>query len=62
MDKNLDAFRLVFGAFDFALTGKGEWVFLECNPNGQWGWFGGAISQGIAAAIADHLTRPEGSP
>lgn len=62
VDKNLDAFRLVFGAFDFALTGKGEWVFLECNPNGQWGWFGGAISQGIAAAIADHLTRPEGSP
>ncbi|WP_049560419.1 ATP-grasp ribosomal peptide maturase [Nonomuraea sp. SBT364] len=52
----LDAFRLDFGAFDFSLTHDGEWVFLECNPNGQWGWFDPPISQLIAHEIADHLT------
>jgi hypothetical protein len=40
----LDHFGLAFGCFDFALE-KAEsgnelhrWTFLECNPNGQWGW------------------------
>jgi hypothetical protein len=28
---------LRFGAFDFICDG-GRWVFLECNPNGQWAW------------------------
>ncbi|WP_219500672.1 ATP-grasp ribosomal peptide maturase [Nonomuraea ceibae] len=55
----LDAFRLDFGAFDFSLTPDGDWVFLECNPNGQWGWFGPDISQPIAHAIADQLTTAE---
>lgn len=53
-------FGLVFGAFDFALTRDGEWVFLECNPNGQWAWFTDPIPRLIASAIADHLENPRG--
>ncbi|MEV4224787.1 ATP-grasp ribosomal peptide maturase [Nonomuraea sp. NPDC049725] len=35
----LDSFGLVFGCFDFAIeAGTGRWVFIECNPNGQWAW------------------------
>lgn len=28
-------FALNFGAFDFIETPQGDFVFLECNPNGQ---------------------------
>ncbi len=53
----LDAFGLVFGCFDFALTGPGDepahWIMIECNPNGQWGWLPDAGA--IAEAFADTL-------
>lgn len=29
---------LQFGAIDLVLTNKGDYVFLEINPNGQWLW------------------------
>lgn len=29
---------LLFGCFDFVVTPDGEWVFLECNEQGQWLW------------------------
>ncbi|MBN1208718.1 MAG: hypothetical protein JXB05_27905 [Myxococcaceae bacterium] len=29
---------LVFGSIDMILTPEGEYVFLEINPNGQFGW------------------------
>jgi ATP-grasp ribosomal peptide maturase len=45
---------LPFGAFDFALTEDGP-VFLECNPNGQWGWVEDETGLPIARAIADLL-------
>ncbi|GII85483.1 hypothetical protein Ssi03_34730 [Sphaerisporangium siamense] len=51
----LDRLGLIFGAFDFALTREDEWIFLECNPNGQWAWFPEPIPARIASAIADHL-------
>jgi ATP-grasp ribosomal peptide maturase len=51
----LGHFKLIFGAFDFALTEKNEWIFLECNPNGQWAWFPDPIPARIAAAIASYL-------
>ncbi|MGQ4516813.1 ATP-grasp ribosomal peptide maturase [Streptomyces sp. DW26H14] len=55
----LAAFGLAFGCFDFALTGDREetegWVFIECNPNGQWGWLPDADA--IATAFADILIR-----
>lgn len=52
----MECFKLLFGAFDFALTVEGEWVFLECNPNGQWAWI--AEQEGMVAdALADLLKR-----
>ncbi|MFJ5841887.1 ATP-grasp ribosomal peptide maturase [Streptomyces shenzhenensis] len=55
----LSAFGLVFGCFDFALTGDGDaaedWVFIECNPNGQWGWLPDVGD--ITTAFADILSR-----
>ncbi|MET8868429.1 ATP-grasp ribosomal peptide maturase [Nonomuraea sp. NPDC004580] len=57
----LDGFGLAFGCFDFALeTHLGDhatdgWTFIECNPNGQWGWL--PDSEAIARAFADVLTQ-----
>ncbi|WP_103536116.1 ATP-grasp ribosomal peptide maturase [Streptomyces sp. SM11] len=50
-------FRLVYGAFDFAVTGDGNWYFLECNPNGQWAWQPPDVTGGIAHALADQLEK-----
>lgn len=53
----LDRFRLVFGAFDFAVTADGAWFFLECNPNGQWAWQPDSVTDSVAHAIADQLQK-----
>ncbi|MEV0596010.1 ATP-grasp ribosomal peptide maturase [Nonomuraea cavernae] len=50
------SFGLLFGAFDFALTAAGEWVFLECNPNGQWAWIAEQVDA-VADALADLLEK-----
>ncbi|MBG0854953.1 ATP-grasp ribosomal peptide maturase [Streptomyces spinoverrucosus] len=61
LQRYLDSFGLVFGCFDFALTGDSDdperWWAIECNPNGQWGWLPDA--QDITDAFADILTRKE---
>ncbi|MGW6499120.1 ATP-grasp ribosomal peptide maturase [Nonomuraea angiospora] len=52
----LKDFSLVFGCFDFALEDRGSgevWTFVECNPNGQWGWL--PDYDAIARAFADVL-------
>jgi ATP-grasp ribosomal peptide maturase len=49
--------RLVFGAFDFAVTPAGDWYFLECNPNGQWAWQPAETTAAIAHAITDQLEK-----
>ncbi|MEE1931299.1 ATP-grasp ribosomal peptide maturase [Streptomyces sp. TRM 70351] len=59
----LASFGLVFGCFDFALTGDGDapehWTAIECNPNGQWGWLPDAPA--ITEAFAELLsTKGEG--
>jgi ATP-grasp ribosomal peptide maturase len=51
----LDAYGLVFGAFDFGLGADGTWHWYECNPNGQWAWFPDHITSPITAALADQL-------
>jgi ATP-grasp ribosomal peptide maturase len=55
----LEHFGLVFGCFDFALTGDGtrveDWIWIECNPNGQWGWL--PDRDEIADAFATALTE-----
>lgn len=58
----LASFGLVFGCFDFALTGDegdaGHWTAIECNPNGQWGWLPDAHA--ITEAFADILSTEGG--
>ncbi|APU19492.1 ATP-grasp ribosomal peptide maturase [Actinoalloteichus sp. GBA129-24] len=49
-------FDLIFGALDFVVTPADEWVFLEINPNGQWGWLHTALGLPIPSALADALT------
>lgn len=48
---------LRFAAMDFAVRADGTWVFLDLNPNGQWGWIEHETGLPICAAIADALTR-----
>lgn len=52
--------KLNFGAFDFIVTPSGEYVFLECNPNGQWLWIELETGLRISAAIADALETGNG--
>lgn len=53
----LNRFGLLSGCFDFAVGLNGRENFLECNPNGQWGWLQEATGLPIAAAFADLLER-----
>jgi len=53
----LDRFGLSFGCFDFTVEADtGDWWFLECGANAQWGWLEHETGQPIAAAIATLLT------
>lgn len=49
---------LDFGCFDFIVTPSGEYVFLECNPNGQWLWVELETGLPISRAIAEWLAEP----
>ncbi|MFC5662287.1 ATP-grasp ribosomal peptide maturase [Kitasatospora misakiensis] len=51
---------LPYGAFDFVVTPAGEWVFLEVNPNGQYGFVEQATGLPITAAICDYLEGSAG--
>lgn len=53
----MNRFRLVFGAFDFAVGEDGRWWFLECNPSGQWHWLETETGLPMTAALADLLER-----
>ncbi|MFI1584492.1 ATP-dependent carboxylate-amine ligase [Embleya sp. NPDC020630] len=53
----LDTLGLPHGAFDFVITPAGEWVMLELNPSGQYGFVEQATGLPITAVIADY---PEG--
>jgi glutathione synthase/RimK-type ligase-like ATP-grasp enzyme len=48
-------FGLNFGCFDILVTKSGEFVFLECNPNGQWLWVENLTGLPIGQAIAQEL-------
>lgn len=50
-------YGLSFGAFDFIVTPKNEWIFLEINPNGQWLWLEKALNLNISKNIVNHLIR-----
>ncbi len=49
--------HLNFGCFDFIVTPKNEYVFLECNPNGQWLWIEQETGMPISKSIAEALVN-----
>jgi len=46
---------LLYGAIDMIVTPEGEYVFLEINPSGEYGWIEDLTHMPISAAIADVL-------
>ncbi len=48
---------LTFGTIDMVKTPDGDYVFLELNPNGQWGWLEGPTGDPYTATIATMLER-----
>lgn len=53
--KYLRNLNLNFGCFDFIVTPKDEYIFLECNPNGQWGWIEDECKIPMSEALIDCL-------
>lgn len=48
---------LTYGAFDFVIRPDDDWVFLECNAGGRYGWIEDAIEAPITEALADLLKK-----
>lgn len=48
---------LHFGAIDFVLDKGMRYVFLEINPNGQWGWIEKRLGYDISGEIVDLLLK-----
>lgn len=51
----LKQMKLNFGCFDFIVTPEDKYVFLECNPNGQWLWIELMTGYDISKIIAKNL-------
>ena len=51
------SFGLTFGTIDMVKTPEGSYVFLELNPNGQWGWLESPTGDSYAGTIATLLER-----
>jgi hypothetical protein len=52
------AFGLQFSTHDLIVDNKGNYVWLEINPNGQWAWVEELAGLQISSAIADLLGTP----
>lgn len=48
---------LVYGAFDFVITPDVEWIFLEVNPGGQFGFLEDRTGAPLTAILADLLAQ-----
>ena len=57
--KFLKRMKLNFGCFDFIVTPDDKYVFLECNPNGQWLWIEIVTEFDISRVIAENLAKKE---
>ena len=58
----LKYFNLRFGCFDFIKCPNGDYIFLECNTNGQWLWLedvGLDISSTLAQIFIDQINKRE---
>ncbi len=53
----LHELNINFGCFDFIVTTKDEYVFLECNSNGQWLWIEQETGLPISKCIAETLSK-----
>lgn len=51
-------YNLLYGAIDLIETKDGEYLFLELNPNGQWGWIEKKTGLPLSNALADLLIAP----
>lgn len=51
----LKILNLKFGAFDFIVNKKEEFIFLEVNPNGQWLWLEEILDLNISQEIVRYL-------
>ena len=54
----MDIWKISFGAIDLILTQDDEYVFLEINPHGQWGWIEDLTDMPISLEIAKTLSNP----
>ncbi len=50
-------FGLQFGAFDLIVDKEGNFVFLECNPNGEWAWIEDCTKMPMTNALIDLLVN-----
>jgi ATP-grasp ribosomal peptide maturase len=48
---------LAYAAIDMILTPDDKYVFLEINPNGQWGWIEHATGLPLCGTLVDLLTK-----
>ena len=55
----LQKMKINFGCFDFIVTPYGEYVFLECNPNGQWLWIELVTGYDISKVLEQNICRYE---
>jgi glutathione synthase/RimK-type ligase-like ATP-grasp enzyme len=46
---------LVYSAIDLILTPEGEYVFLEINPVGEWGWLEKEVGLNISGVLINEL-------
>ncbi|MDO1560106.1 hypothetical protein Q0812_11780 [Brevundimonas sp. 2R-24] len=53
----LDHFGLDSGVFDLAVTPRGEHIFFECNPDGQWAGLEEELGLPLSEHAADELVR-----
>jgi glutathione synthase/RimK-type ligase-like ATP-grasp enzyme len=53
----LQRMELNFGCFDFIVTPGNQYLFLECNSNGQWLWIEQETGMRISGAIANFLIK-----
>ncbi len=51
----MQSMNLLFGAMDFIVDNNGNYVFLEVNPQGEWGMIQKFTHQPIAETIAEKL-------
>jgi len=55
----MSASGLTFSALDFVITPDGQWIFLESNSGGQFGWLTPVLGTAISDAIANLLAQGE---